>query len=93
MDIQAPTLSVSDVELVDLLGELVLLDGLGARDGQRKTPLEVLHLVHDAVELSLPGEERRRFRKEDLYPFVRQSVHSSIHPFILSSIHSSISPD
>ena len=49
------TLSVLDVELVDLLSELIFLDGLSARDRQRETSLKVLHLVH--------GAERERERE------------------------------
>lgn len=47
-----------NVELVDLLSELILLNGLSARNGQRETPLEVLHLVHVAEKQTL--EERRK---------------------------------
>lgn len=51
------TLCVPNVELVDLFGELILLDGLSARNRKRETPFEVLHLVHRVEEQTL-GEER-----------------------------------
>lgn len=54
------TLSVLDVELVDLLGELVLLYGFGARDGQRETSLKVLHLVNVTEEQYLMKRARDR---------------------------------
>lgn len=40
------TLSVADVELVYLLCELVLLNGLSPGNRKGETPLKVLHLVH-----------------------------------------------
>ena len=51
------TLRVPYVELVDLFSELILLDGLSARNRKRETPFEVLHLVHRVEEQTL-GEER-----------------------------------
>lgn len=54
------TLVALDVELVDLLGELVLLDRLGSGHGQRKTALEVLHFVH----LSAPRTPEKRQEQE-----------------------------
>lgn len=51
------TRSVADVELVYLLCELVLLDGLGARNRKGKPPLKVLHLVHGAGGATTLGEE------------------------------------
>lgn len=53
------TLNVLDVELVDLAGEVVLLDGLGAGNRERKTTFEVLHLVHGATEQALMRERER----------------------------------
>lgn len=40
------TLSVLYVELVYLLSELILLNGLRAWNRKRKTPFKVLHLIH-----------------------------------------------
>lgn len=51
------TLDVLDVELVDLAGEVVLLDGLSAGNRERKTPFKVLHLVHGAAGWALGGEQ------------------------------------
>lgn len=47
------TLSVLDVELVDLLSELILLNGLSARNRKREASFKVLHLVHGADEQNL----------------------------------------
>lgn len=44
------TLSVPYVELVYLLSELILLNGLSARNRKREAPFKVLHLVHGAEE-------------------------------------------
>lgn len=38
------------VELVDLLGKLILLNGFSARNRKRESPFKVLHLVHGAEE-------------------------------------------
>lgn len=61
------TLSVMNVELVDLLSELVLLDSLSARNRQRETPLKVLHLVHGAEKQTLE-EQRKRWTNTVNYP-------------------------
>lgn len=60
------TLNVLDAELGDLAREVVLLDGLGARNRERKAPLKVLHLVHGATEQALKreGGRERKIRNE-----------------------------
>lgn len=61
------TLNVLDVELVDLAGEVVLLDGLGAGNRERKTPFKVLHLVHGATEQALErGRERESLKGREM---------------------------
>lgn len=57
-------MSVLTVEVVDLLGELVLINGLSARNRQREAPFKVLHLVHDARKQTL---EERQQREHMLY--------------------------
>lgn len=73
------TLNVLDVELGDLAREVVLLDGLGARNRERKPPLKVLHLVHGTTEQALKREGGRE-RSEMNTPFhVRNLNHTNSH--------------
>lgn len=59
------------VELVDLLGELVLLDGFSARNRKRETPLKVLHLVHGAEEQTLREERDEEIRYTNTLQCIR----------------------
>lgn len=54
------TLGVPNVELVYLLREFILLNGLSARNRKRETPFKVLHLVHGAEEQPLKQTEEDR---------------------------------
>ena len=67
------TLRVPYVELVDLFGELILLDGLGARNRKRETPFEVLHLVHRVEEQTL-GEERVIYNNKYRYSYMHLHI-------------------
>lgn len=58
------TLYVLYVEVVYLLGEVILFNGLSTGNRKRKTPFKVLHLVHGAERLTL-GRERERERERD----------------------------
>lgn len=71
------TLNVLDVELGDLAREVVLLDGLGARNRERKTPLEVLHLVHGATEQALKREGGRERSEMNTTFHVRNINHTN----------------
>ena len=71
------TLSVLYVQLVYLLSELVLLNGLSARNRKRETPLKVLHLVHGVEEQTL-GEERDTETDQSM-----QTIHASTQSLIL----------
>lgn len=53
------TLYVLYVELVYLLGELILFNGLSAGNRKRKAPFKVLHLVHGAERQPLWRERER----------------------------------
>lgn len=56
------TLYVLCVELVYLLGEVILFNGLSAGNRKRKTPFKVLHLVHGAERQTLRREREREIK-------------------------------
>lgn len=68
------TLRVPDVELIYLLREFVLLNGLSARNGKGEAPFEVLHLVHGADARPLQHTPTHKERQERRLAWIQKDT-------------------